>query len=103
MKMGDDMALTAKQRAYLKGLAHELEPVLRVGRARLSPEVIEEAKRTMTSHELVKVRIDIDEPATRKELGTELAGVLGADLVTHIGKITVLYKAFEDKPQIKLP
>jgi RNA-binding protein len=52
------MALTSKQRQFLRGLAHPIEPVVRIGRAGASPSVIEETKRSLAAHELIKVRID---------------------------------------------
>ena len=97
------MSLTTKQRAYLKGLAHPLEPVVRIGRSRLTPEVIGETNRTLQAHELIKVRIDADEGSERKELAAELAREVGGELVGTIGKIAMIYRAFEEKPKIKLP
>ena len=95
--------LNPKQKAFLKGLAHPLQPTVRIGRGRLSPEVIEETRRTMTSHELIKVRIDVEDSSDRKELAAELAHQVGAELVGTIGKIAMLYRPFDDEPEIALP
>ena len=35
-------ALTAKQRQFLRGLAHPLAPVVRVGKGRLTPNLVAE-------------------------------------------------------------
>ena len=67
------MALTGKQRQFLRGLAHALEPVVRVGRAGASPSVIEETKRSLNAHELIKVRIDHDHSSERKALAEQYA------------------------------
>ena len=67
------MALTSKQRQFLRGLAHALEPVVRVGRAGASPSVIEETKRSVHAHELFKVRIETDDSPQRKALAEERA------------------------------
>src|SRR5437870_559843 len=53
--------LTAKQRQFLRGLAHALSPVVRVGRSGLTPAVVDETKKSLLAHELIKVRIDADE------------------------------------------
>jgi len=62
-----------KQRQYLKGLAHALEPVVRVGRGGASPSVIEETKRSLAAHELIKVRIENDDSAQPVRLAKKLA------------------------------
>jgi RNA-binding protein len=97
------MALTGKQRQFLRGLAHALEPVVRVGRAGASPSVIEETKRSLASHELIKVRIDHDDSAQRKALAEELAKACDAELAGTIGKLAILYRRREEDPEIELP
>ncbi|MEA2165806.1 MAG: RNA-binding protein [Thermoanaerobaculia bacterium] len=97
------MALTSKQRQYLKGLAHSLPPIVRIGRGGASPSVIEETKRSLAAHELIKVRIDTDDSAQRRTLAEELAGACGAEIAGTIGKLAILYKARDEKPEIELP
>lgn len=67
------MALTPRQRQFLKGLAHPLAPVVRVGKGRLTTAVVEETKRSLEAHELIKVRIDGDDAAERRALAERLA------------------------------
>ncbi|HWS73174.1 MAG TPA: ribosome assembly RNA-binding protein YhbY [Thermoanaerobaculia bacterium] len=97
------MALTAKQRQYLKGLAHPLEPVVRVGQKGLSDAVVSETKKSLVAHELIKVRIDAEDSALRKELAEKLAAAADAQLAATIGKTAILYRARDEKPKIKLP
>lgn len=101
--MSTETDLTSKQRKYLKGLAHELEPVVRIGRASLSDGVRSETQRALESHELIKVRIDQDDPEDRRELARDLAAQTGASLVTTIGKIAILYRQRAEEPAIRLP
>ena len=95
--------LTAKQRQYLKGLAHELSPVVRVGKGRVSDSVIAETRVSLNAHELIKVRIDAEESETRRILAEELAAASEADLAAIIGKTAILYRARDEKPSIRLP
>lgn len=97
------MALTAKQRQYLKGLAHPLEPVVRIGQKGLSDAVISETKKSIASHELIKVRIDAEDSALRKELAEKLAAAADAQVAATIGKTAILYRPRDEKPSIKLP
>jgi RNA-binding protein len=97
------MALPGKQRQFLRGLAHAIEPVVRIGRAGASPSVIEETKRSLASHELIKVRIDHDDSSSRKALAEELAKACDAEVAGTIGKLAILYRPREEDPEIELP
>lgn len=97
------MPLTSKQRQYLKGLAHALEPIVRVGRAGVSPSVIEETKRSLAVHELIKVRVENDEAAQRRAIAEELARACDAEVAASIGKIAILYRPRDEEPEIELP
>src|SRR5436305_6567902 len=97
------MTLTGKQRQFLRGLAHALEPVVRIGRAGASPAVIEETKRSLNAHELIKVRIDHDDSSERKALAAELAKACDAEVAGTIGKLAILYRPRDEDPEIELP
>ena len=97
------VALTAKQRQFLKRLAHPLSPVVRVGKGRITPAVIEETRRSLEAHELIKVRIESDEGTARRALAAELAREAGAEVAGTIGKLAILYRARAEKPKIQLP
>lgn len=97
------MSITSKQRAFLKSLAHPLEPTVRVGRARISPEVVAETERSMEAHELIKVRLEADDSTERKTLARSLAEQTSSELIGTVGKIAILYRPRSEKPSIKLP
>jgi len=97
------MALTAKQRKYLKALAHHLDPVVRLGRGRISPELIAETTRCLGAHELIKVKIDVEDGDERKRLAAELAEKTSSNLVATLGKVAMIYRAREENPRIKIP
>lgn len=94
------MSLTAKQRQFLRGLAHPLAPVVRLGKGGLSDSVITETKKSLLAHELIKVRIDGDE---RRDLAEKLAAATDAQLAGMIGKTAILYRQRDENPKIKLP
>lgn len=95
--------LTPRQRQYLKGLAHDLAPVVRVGKGRVSETVVAETKVSLGAHELIKVRIDAEQSDARRILAEELAAATDAHIVATIGKTAILYRARAEKPAIKLP
>ncbi|HEX9502589.1 MAG TPA: ribosome assembly RNA-binding protein YhbY [Thermoanaerobaculia bacterium] len=95
--------LTPRQKQFLRGLAHPLSPVVRVGRAGLTPAVINEAKKSLEAHELIKVRIEADDGETRAAIADELARAADAELAATIGKLAILYRARQGNPAIALP
>ena len=94
------MALTSKQRQYLRGLAHPLAPVVRIGKGGVSEGVVAETKKSLDAHELIKVRIDGD---NRDELAEQLANATEAEVAGVIGKTAILYRARDEEPEIRLP
>ena len=97
------MALTAKQRQFLKKLAHPLSPVVRVGKGHVTPAIVAETKRSLDAHELIKVRIESDDAAERREMAERLAREADSELAGTIGKLAILYRARDEKPKIRLP
>ena len=61
------MELSERQRKYLRGLGHALNPVLLIGQHGVTPAVIAEAQRALHDHELIKVKFrGADREAARR-------------------------------------
>jgi RNA-binding protein len=97
------MTLTSKQRAYLKGLAADLEPVFQIGKGSVTPEVTSAISETFNTHELIKVTVLKNCLDDVKEVANTVAERTRSDLVQVIGRKFVLYKPFKDDPKIILP
>jgi RNA-binding protein len=95
--------LTERQRRHLRGLAHALKPIVRLGNAGLSAAVTAEAERALHDHELIKVKAPGGDRAARDALFLELARATGSALVQRIGNVAVLYRARRELPGILLP
>ena len=67
------MAVTDKQRRYLKGLAHTLKPVVMIGNSGLTESVLAEIDNALEHHELIKVRVSGQERADRKAMLDKIA------------------------------
>lgn len=95
--------MTTKQRAYLKGLAMNIDPIFQLGKASLTPEFTESIAEALEARELIKISVlknCADEP---KELAAVLAERTHAEVVQVIGKKIVLYKESKNKKKIELP
>jgi len=95
--------LTEPQRKHLRGLAHSLKPLIRVGNAGLSAALLDELGLQLEHHELLKVRVAAPSREARDIAIGQLTERSGAALVARIGNIAVLYRPRRDKPQIVLP
>ncbi len=97
------MAMTSKQRSYLKGLAMNIEPIFQIGKSSLTPEVVEAVSESFNTHELIKVSVlknCFDDP---KMIAQALGERTRSEVVQVIGKKIVLYKKNKDNPKIELP
>ena len=97
------MELTERQRKYLRGLGHALNPVLLLGQHGVTPAVIAEAVRALHDHELIKVKFRGAERDARDSGLTELATATGSILVQRIGHTALYYKRRIDRPGIVIP
>lgn len=95
--------MTSKQRAYLKGLAMNLEPVFQIGKAGLTPEVTEAVEEAFHTRELVKLAVLKNCMEDPKEIAAMLGERTRSQVVQVIGKKIVLYKESKDHKKIYLP
>lgn len=89
------MQLNSKQIAYLRGLAHNLNPVVMIGNNGLTDAVLKEIDVSLNAHELIKVQVAGDDRELRKALLTDISDKTSAIAVHHIGKQLVFYRASE--------
>ncbi len=95
--------MTSKQRAYLKSLASNLDPVFQIGKSSLTPEVTDAVGECFNNNELIKVAVlknCLDDP---KMIAEAVADRTHSQVVQVIGRKIVLYKPDKDKPKIVLP
>ncbi len=95
--------MTSKQRAYLKGLASNLNPVFQVGKSSLTPELTAAIGETFNTKELIKIAVlknCMDDP---NEIADMVAERTHSQVVQVIGKKIVLYKPDKKEPKIILP
>lgn len=96
------MSLTNKQNKYLRGLAHELKPVVMIGNSGVTEGVLSELDARLAHHELIKVRISGVDRDARQQMAESLCKESNSELVNTIGHIAVLYRPAK-QPTIKLP
>lgn len=99
-------SLTPSERKTLKAAAHTLNPVVLVGDAGLTPGVLAEIDRSLTAHELIKVRVAGDDRDARMAMRDRVVDELSAASVQAIGKLLVFYRQKPldpDEPLFRTP
>ena len=94
------------QKKHLRGLAHNLKPVVLIGQKGLTGELIKSADQALDKHELIKIKFnEFKEKDQKAEITEELCKKTRAELAGTIGHIAILYREQEDpeKKKIFLP
>lgn len=96
--------MTTKQRAYLKGLAMNLDPIFQIGKNSMTPEVTKAIQEALDARELIKVGVLKNCADDPRALAEVIAERTHSQVVQVIGKKIVLYKEGKDKhKKIELP
>ena len=95
--------LTGKQRRYLRGLGHHLEPVVQVGKDGITEGLVGALDVALDTHELIKIRLGEHAGDDRRALGAALAEAGAGELVQVLGRTVLVYRRRKKDPAIQLP
>ena len=96
------MTLSSHQKKYLRGLTHDLAPVVIVADKGLSDNVMAEIEQALDHHELIKIKLRGDRDQ-RRQWSEQIARAGRAELVHQIGQVACYYRRNTRKPKIALP
>jgi RNA-binding protein len=85
--------ITSKQRAYLRKLAHDIDPIFQIGKGGVSDEMLHQLSNALEAREIIKIHVLESAGRDTKELCNEVAKELHAEPVQAIGSKFVLYRA----------
>ena len=97
------MKLTNNQKKYLRSMAHDLKPFVMIGQHGLSDSVVNELESTLLKHELLKIKLRESDRKEKQQIVDKIILLSKAVLVQVIGGVLVIYRPFEDNPNIILP
>ena len=95
------MSLNARQKRYLRGLTHQLQPVVMIGDKGLTENVMMEIESALEHHELVKIKLRTDRDS-RAAWAREIADACGAEKVHAIGQVVCFFRRNPEKPVVEL-
>jgi RNA-binding protein len=87
--------LNSSQRQWLRRQAHDLRPIVQVGKNGLTEQVVASVDQALAAHELIKVKF-LEHQDRRRQLADTLVEETGSALVAIVGNIAVLYRQQAD-------
>jgi RNA-binding protein len=93
--------LRGSDRKYLRGLAHGLDPVVRIGSSGLTRSVLRAIGDALERHELVKIKIPADREE-RKVIAAEASRATRSELAGQVGQVAILYRRARDEERRKI-
>ena len=98
----DNMELTSKQRAQLRGLANNIDTIIQIGKDGIGENLIKQADDALEARELIKGRVlDNNIEYDARLAAAELAKATRSEVVQVIGTKFVLYRESHSKPRDK--
>ena len=94
--------MTSKQRAYLKGLAMNLDPIFQIGKSSVTPEFTEAIAEALAARELIKITVLKNCDDDGKVLAQMIAERTHSEVVQVIGRKIVLYKPAKEERDRKI-
>lgn len=96
------MTLSGKQKNYLRGVAHKLNPIVMIGGKGLTKAVIKEIDNALQKHELIKIKLPSNNKTEKVAALAQITTQTQSQPVQLIGRVGVIYRTAEE-PKITLP
>ena len=84
-------------------MAHDLKPFVMIGQHGLSESVLAELESTLLKHELIKIKLRVSDREEKQQIVDKIIKLSKAELVQVIGGVLVIFRHFDDNPDIILP
>lgn len=97
--------ITSKQRAYLRKMSHEIEPIFQIGKEGMTDAFLDGVDKALNKREILKVHILETALLDTRDTCNEVAERLGAEPVQAIGNKFIIYRRSDEEKyrKIELP
>ena len=93
--------LSGKEKKYLRGLAHALNPVVLIGRNGYTEQVEAQINEALAAHELIKIKF-IDYIDEKKEIAGKIAENLNCECCGSVGHTFIFFRQNENPEKRKI-
>mgnify|MGYP000269036645 FL=1 len=94
--------MTSKQRAMLRAMANEYQPIIYIGKEGVTEALMQDADAALEARELVKGSIGRNAEVDLRTAVAELCQALQAEPVQVIGRKFVIFRPSKKNPSIQL-
>ena len=91
------------QRKYLRGIAHNLKPLVTIGQKGFTQAVRQSAEQALGDHELIKVKFnDFKEKELKTEICNRLEKTTNSVMVGMVGHTAIFYRQQKEPEKRKI-
>ena len=94
--------MNSKDRAYLRSLANTVEPILQVGKSRITDNLIKQVNDALEARELIKITVLETAPEDAKETAIKLSNNSNSVVVQVLGRKITLYRKRKKDSKISI-
>lgn len=94
--------ITSKQRAFLRGMANPIEPILQIGKNGITPELCEAVNEALEKRELIKLHVLKNNLEDINQQAILLSERTRSLLVQVVGRKITLYRESKEHKSIEL-
>jgi RNA-binding protein len=94
--------LNSKQRAVLRSMAAQIQPIMQIGKGGVTENLVKTVSDALEARELIKLTVLENCDSDTREVADELAQATRSEVVAVIGRKVVLYRESENKKRIEI-
>ena len=95
--------ITGTQRAYLRGLANNLDPIFQLGKNGIEEAFLKQLTEALEARELIKIKVLENSGLAAREASNYICEKIGCEGIQAIGSKLVIYRKSKKNPKIELP
>lgn len=95
--------LKGKERAYLRKLAHGIDPIFQIGKNGIEENFLKQVSEALEARELIKIKVLENSGLDTREASDLICREVRAEGIQAIGSKIVIYKKSLKKPKIEIP
>jgi RNA-binding protein len=95
--------LSGKQRRHLRGLGHDLKPIVQIGKGGIDDGLVAAVDQALDDHELVKIKLGDAADLDRHDAAYTVARKTHSEVAQVLGNTVLLYRPHPEEPAIVLP
>jgi RNA-binding protein len=85
------MTLTSIQKQNLKAQAHNLDPIIQIGKNGVTPQQLSQIRRALEDHELIKIKY-LAHKNKKETLSKKIIKETDSEEISLIGNVLIIYK-----------